>query len=149
MKRLTIETDFYILSCVYVIAAILFKWNISLRLEMLVFAIGAIIGLFLFDVLEIFIASPNPLGQNPQTMLKSFLTQAVVTIMALFVLTSTTSILGRGLVLILNFRLLYLQYHAFKKGLLAVWVGDAIDKTWYIRGLFAAFMLETALFIFV
>lgn len=145
----------YAIAILYVFGTILFHWLLKFDWGILWYAIGAGIGLHLFELTEQFILANNqpPQGLSVPSSLRNNMVQLLVVIVTLFVISSTGSKIGAGIVLLLNLRLLDLQYDEYKKtGQLASWFTSTTAKTsqqWYLYSMGFLFLLETLLFVFI
>lgn len=148
MMKFRLSTEVYLWALIYFAATTLFHWRLTPDLTILFYLIGAIIGLHLIELMErIFGGSSSPF--------RNVLFQAVLTVLTLFVVTSSGSRLGAGVVLFLNLRYWYLQYKEFyQKKTLVSWFGQNTPLTeknqqTYLMILTAIFILETFLFILI
>jgi hypothetical protein len=155
MQFPSISVRTYAISFFYVLATMLFHWLLTFDWGVLFYILGAAIGLHLFELTEQFILAKNP--ATPQQPVASPLrrnsVQLLLVVVSIFVLSSTGSTIGAGLVLLMNLRLLDLQYTQFQKtGALSGWFPEGTPKTtqtWYLYGMAMLFIVETLLFVFV
>lgn len=152
MKFPFLSSRLYIWAAAYFLITTLIHWRLTIHISIIWYALGAIIGLHLLDLLEQFIFSAKtPLETSP---LRSVVVQGVVTIVSLFVLSSTAYAIGAGVVLFLNMRLLELQYRQWQKTKsLASWFNSpsipSQTQQRYMRLLIALFIAETFIFMVV
>lgn len=86
----------------YLLVVILFKWLVHPSLDVLWFVLGGAIGIYFLDGAEQFFAlNPSPF--------RSVVFQALFAVVAFFVVTSSTSVIGSGLVLSLFLQMLLQQ----------------------------------------
>lgn len=147
--RLLLAPELYIFAIIYAVTVGLWIWLLSPQLSTLLFVIGAVIGLHLFEIIRLIMQS-----DSTTSLFYSAFTQGLITIVTLFVLTSTADYLGKGVVLFLNMRLLFLQYRAFQNGTLSRWlsqkqtVSSNLQQT-YLLVLLVFFILESLIFVVV
>lgn len=93
---------FVYISCVYLLIVIVAKWLLHPSLDALWFFSGGLIGIYFLDAAELFFAlNPSPF--------RSIVFGALFAVVTFFVVTSSTSAIGTGLVLSLFLQLLLWQ----------------------------------------
>jgi len=108
MKQLLLPIKWYVVSSIYLLIIILFHWGLHPAIGTLVFVIGGFIGLFILDATELAInVEPSPL--------RNMLTQFIIIVLAFFVVTSTQTNLGSGVILFLSLRILIGQWQDFTR----------------------------------
>lgn len=133
---------------VYIFLTILLKWPSAVKPDTFWYLAGGLLGLYFLDVGELFFGiSPSPF--------RTVVFQALFAITGLFIITSSTSIFAKGLVLSLSLQILFLQ--------IGEWVVMKSIHSWYtmvaspvplkmqklgIIAFFALFVLETLIFIY-
>lgn len=146
--KFRLTNELYLWALLYFVATTLLHWRLTPDLTILLYLTGAVIGLHLLEVMEKVFGGPG-------SPFRSVLCQATLTVMTLFVVTSSGSRLGAGVVLFLNLRYWYLQYNEFRqKKTLVSWFGQNTPLTeknqqMYLYILTAIFLLETILFILI
>ncbi len=101
-----IEGKFVVWSFFYLVLLILLRWRLTPNITILLFVFGAIIGIFILDVMEKIIdMKPSPLG--------GALAQMILLVLTFFSITSTGNLVGKGVVLFLNLKYLYLARNEF------------------------------------
>lgn len=139
---------------VYFVSIFLLRWLVNPSIDSIYFGIGALIGLHMFEVLEHFINTTNQSEQVPKlkstTLFRTAISQLLVSVLTFFALTSTSSFMGKGLVLFLNLYLLMIQYQAYIQGKLAEWIGEQAssgNQKLYLLFIALLFIIETILFV--
>lgn len=95
-------------SLIYIALLVILKWNIHPVLNVLWFATGGVIGIFFLDIADEFVhLQPSPF--------KSILFSAGLVVVAIFVVTSSGSLLASGLVLTIYLTLLLRQIGEWRK----------------------------------
>ena len=132
---------------IYLLAAGFLKWRLHPPVDALYFVGGGFLGIYFLDAAEIFFhLTPSPF--------RSIVFVGLYTIVSLFVVTSSSSFIARGLVLMVHLMLFLLQLFEWQKaGNLSSWyqmvVGTVSTRTQEL--LLAAFGLvffaETYLFV--
>lgn len=90
----------------YLIFLIIFHWGFKVKPEILLFLAGGILGVYFLDLADVlFKISPSPF--------KNVLFQAIFVPFSLFVLTSSGSLFGAGLVLSISLGMLFSQWQEF------------------------------------
>ena len=150
MKNFQLNKDVYIAAFIYFIATAVVKWLFHPQLlSIVLYALGALVGLHLLEVEErVFGGDSSPF--------RTVLAQFVLTVMTFFVITSTNSYIGAGLVLFLNLRYLHLEYSQWQKNKsLASWfqvisipLTKQNEKT-YLYVFLGIFTLESILFLII
>lgn len=104
-----------IISLIYLIFLSLFHWNFRPSLEILFFLAGGLLGVYFLDLADVlFKISPSPF--------KNILFQAIFVPFSLFVLTSSGSLFGIGLVLSIFGNMLFGQWQEFgRSGNIGSW----------------------------
>ncbi len=148
MQKYILENKVYAYSVGFFLVTTIFHWRLTPDLGIILYWVGALLGLHLLEFLETAVKmTPSPF--------RSILSQAIITILTIFVLTSSSNPLGKGLVLLLNLRYLWLQQQEMKeKGNLASWgqsllAMDEVVSRNYLRLLWVFMGLETFIFILV
>lgn len=155
MRLPSISVRTYTISLFYVFGTILFHWLLKFDWRVVFYVIGAFIGLHLFELTEQFVLAKSPVTPEQPVVspLRSSSVQLLLAVVSVFVLSSTGSSIGAGLVLLMNLRLLDLQYTQFQKtGQLASWLPETtphITQKRYLYAMATLFVIETVLFIFV
>lgn len=103
------------ISLVYLFALLLLHWRFTFPVETIIFFVGGILGLFILDIVEVFIPwEPSPF----RTMVFSIL----LSICGIYIITSTPEIIAKGLVLSLTLTILLLEWTDWQKnGNLTSW----------------------------
>lgn len=145
MRQVLQSRQIYLYSLIYFVIAALGHWGLSPALGILVFSIGGIIGLHLLDATELALdIKPSPF--------RNILTQLILVILGFFVVTSSQTNLGNGVVLFLLLRLLLEQWIRFNKDRnLSSWLPQMPveqHKT-YLLFISFLFVITTLLFMFV
>ena len=87
---------------IYLVVVALLKWFVAPNLNAVLFVLGGILGIYFLDIAEAFIRiSPSPF--------RSIVFAMLFAVAAFFVVSSSTGILARGLVLTIHLMLLMLQ----------------------------------------
>lgn len=148
MQKYILENKVYAYSVGFFLVTTLLRWRLSPDLGIILYWVGALVGLHLLEFLETAVKmSPSPF--------RSILSQAIIAVLTVFVLTSSSNPLGKGLVLLLNLRYLLLQQREMKeKGNLASWgqpllaMSEGASQS-YLRLLWVFMGLATFIFILV
>ena len=138
---------FLVVSVVYALGVGVLKWGIAWPPQAALYFGGAILGVYFLDGAEVFFhLTPSPF--------RSIVFVAMFALVSLFVVTSSGSYLGSGLVLSLYLSLLLWQLGEWKLvGNLTSWyrmVAGPVSVTtqrWVLVALAAIFLVETYLFI--
>ena len=138
---------FLVVSVVYALGIGVLKWGIAWPPQAALYVAGALIGVYFLDGAEVFFhLTPSPF--------RSIVFVAMFALVSLFVVTSSGSYLGSGLVLSLYLSLLLWQLGEWKLvGNLTSWyrmVAGPVSVTtqrWVLVALAAIFLVETYLFI--
>ena len=134
-------------SLLYVLGIVLLKWLLHPSLDALWFVIGGVLGVYFLDAAELFFAlNPSPF--------RSIVFEALFAVVAFFVISSSSSAIGGGLVLSLFLQMLLWQIGEWKMlGNLSSWyrmvnasVTVASQKT-ILAVSAVVFALETILFV--
>ncbi len=155
MRFIKLENILYIWALNYFALSALLHWRLHPDLGLLFYFIGSVIGLHLLSALEYFILSTANSSIPTKSPLKSIVLQLLLIPVTLFILTSTGSRLGAGIVLQLNLEFLFWQWNTFKKqGTLANWWNGTLtisvkQQQYYLYALAAVFLLETSLFVLI
>ncbi len=143
-KKSTTEA---LVSLVYFVMIGLFKWQLSPSAPTLFFFTGAVLGIYFLEIAEEFFnLTPSPF--------RSIVFAAGLVLVSLFVITSTASMLGMGLVLSLSLTLLLWQVKEWRTaGNLNQWyvmisgpVAHTIQRL-ILAGFALVFFIETFLFL--
>lgn len=146
MSRL--PTREYSIVFLYILGVILFKWWLFWDFRVVLFLIGAIVGLHLLPVVADSFGLKSSIFQNS-------LVQLVLTLVTIFILTSTNSLLGKAVALFLNLHFLYLTQTEFNKSGLASWFVGLVETRkftnykGYLVIVWSLFIIETVLFIYI
>ena len=138
---------FLIISLVYLALIAFLKWGRQLPVDAIYYAIGAVLGVFFLDIAEAFFnLVPSPF--------RTIVFVAGFAVISFFVISSTDSLLGKGLVLSLYLTLLLWQLGEWQvRGNLASWyamvAGTVTIPTqqWILVGFLVLFLVETYLFV--
>lgn len=114
-----------LITVIYLIFLIIFHWGLKLKLEILLFLAGGILGVYFLDLAELlFKISPlgvnlqaEPSGRGPRgepSPFKNVLFQTIFVPFSLFVLTSSGSLFGAGLVLSIFLAMLLKQWQELR-----------------------------------
>lgn len=134
---------------VYALVVSLVKWRFQFHLNILLFLGGSVIGLFLLDTVETFFA-------QSKSVFRTLFFEMLFIGASVFIITSSGSLVGSGVVLALFLRILFEQlseYHA--SGSLGSWITSSNSVTTVHReqalliGGVALFVILTLLFLFV
>ncbi len=145
MKRFILPVELYVWTSIYLLITSLLHWRLQFNLLIPVYIMGGFLGMHLLEMIETLLKLPN-------SPFRSVLAQILVTVLTFFVLTSSSFPLGKGVVLTLNLRYLYLQLTEFQKNRsLDSWFQGmgAINHKSYLYVLYGLFLVETALFILI
>lgn len=114
----------YVFAFILLAISIAIKWKLKVDITVLFYCVGAIIGLHLFDSVERYISqtSDSLISASP---LRNIVVQWGLLIITFFVLTSSQSILGKGVILFLNVRLVYMQQMLAREHTLVSWFQQA------------------------
>lgn len=131
----------------YLIFLIIFHWGFKVKPEILLFLAGGILGVYFLDLADVlFKISPSPF--------KNVLFQAIFVPFSLFVLTSSGSLFGTGLVLLIFGNMLLSQWQEFaKNGNIGSWFWivkkefDIPTQQLYFAVMVGIFVLLSLLFI--
>lgn len=131
----------------YLVLVGVLKWGIRPGVEAIYFAAGGLIGVYFLDVAEIFFKlTPSPF--------RSSVFAAGFAVVSFFIISSTDSLLGKGLVLSLYVTILLWQIGEWHlRGNLDSWykmiAGGVTVQTqhWIMLALAAIFLVETYIFI--
>lgn len=131
----------------YLIFLIIFHWGFKVKPEILLFLAGGILGVYFLDLADVlFKISPSPF--------KNVLFQAIFVPFSLFVLTSSGSLFGTGLVLLIFGNMLLSQWQEFaKNGNIGSWFWivkkefDISTQQLYFAVMVGIFVLLSLLFI--
>ena len=148
MEKLRLSKKTYLWALGYFLLTTLCKWRLSPDLTILLYYAGGLIGLHLLEITE----TMMKLEKSP---FRTVFFQVILVILTFFVVSSSASRLGSGVVLFFSLRLLYLQIEAFKNQTFGLWFPVAysqLTKTnhrYYLYFISFIFALETVLFIFL
>lgn len=119
MKGISVLIDLYLWGTIYSLLTIFLKWQLNLTGDVLFYLAGLIVGLHLLQLVgRLFKTSNAPF----HTLLCHFL----LTIATFYVVTSSNSLFGKGVVLSLSLRYLYLLITEFRRTKnLASWFGQS------------------------
>lgn len=99
LRKIRLPFIYYEVGVMYVVATALIKWLAGDSWFVLIYILGAIIGFHLLDAVEHWVQiQPSPY--------RTLLFQAVFGVVSIFVLTSSSGLLGKGVVLALGLRIL-------------------------------------------
>ena len=146
-KNYLLPREQYIWAGFYFVLTVLLHWKLQLSYTLLWYFLGAVIGLHLVELMDTYLHNKG--------VILSVLAQGLLFIATFFVLTSSTSLLGKGVVLFLNLRFLYLEHTEYKRTkLLASWFGQefAIDskkQVQYMYIVWGVFTFLTLLFVII
>jgi hypothetical protein len=141
----------YILALGFFLATVVLHWRLQISVGILWYALGALIGLHVFDILEKWVVA----GSGRPSPLRNVAVQIIISVLSIFILTSTGSWIGSGVVLFLNLRLLLLQQEQFNQtGTLTPWFSNSMTAnksrdTNYLGLLTIVLIIETVIFILV
>lgn len=138
---------FLVISVGYALGVGVAKWRIAWPPQAYLYFFGALLGVYFLDTAEAFFRlAPSPF--------RSIVFMAGVTVVSFFVVTSSGSYLGSGLVLSLYLSLLLRQIGELQiKGDLGSWyrmiagMPDPGQQRWILTAMAAVFLAETYLFI--
>lgn len=138
---------FFIVSLVYLVLVGFLKWGMTPSADAIYFAIGGVLGIFFLDIAEVFFnLTPSPF--------RTIVFVAGFAVISFFVISSTNSLLGKGLVLSLYLTLLLWQIGEWQvRGNLESWyrmVAGSVRVTtqqWITFGFLVLFLVETYLFV--
>lgn len=100
VNNLRNDKTLLVLTIIYLLVLTLLHWRLSPKLEILFFLAGGILGVYFLDLAEaIFKVSPSPF--------KNVLFQVIFVPFSLFILTSSGSLFGTGLVLSMFLSMLF------------------------------------------
>lgn len=154
------DRELFFASVIYLIILIILRWRIYPTLDIVFFLVGGILGSQFLDLAEIFFrdlsSSKNPLSslQQEHSSLKNVLSQVVLVPLSLFVLTSSGSLFGTGLVLSILFSMLYRQWQEYQaNGNIKSWLWvikseiDQKTQQLYLAVMAGVFILLSLLFV--
>ncbi len=123
MRQIILDRKYYFYSVIYFLVVALAHWRLNPNLETVVFGIGGLIGLHLLDATELALdMRPTEIRPSP---FRNLLTQLVLFILGVFVITSSPTNIGSGIVLFLLLRILLLQRDDYQsQGHLSQWLPD-------------------------
>lgn len=138
---------FLVVSIGYALGVGVLKWGVSWPPQAALYFAGALIGVYFLDAAEVFFAlTPSPF--------RSIVFMAGFAVVSFFMVTSSGSFMGSGLVLSLYLSLLLWQIGELQiTGNLSSWyrmvsgVPSLPQQKWMLVGLAAIFLTETYLFI--
>lgn len=138
---------FLAVSVGYALGVGILKWKIAWPPGAFLYFGGAVLGVYFLDAAEVFFAlTPSPF--------RSIIFMAAYAVVSFFVVTSSGSMLGAGLVLSLYLSLLLWQVGELQiKGNLNSWYGmvagvpTADQQKWILIVLVCIFLIETYLFV--
>jgi len=138
---------FLIVSLVYLTLIAFLKWGIHPTVDVIYYAAGAILGIFFLDIAEVFFnLAPSPF--------RSIVFAVGFAVVSFFVVSSSDSLLGKGLVLSLNLTLVLWQVGEWQlRGNLMSWyrmvegVVSVQIQQWMLIGFIVLFLFETYLFV--
>lgn len=138
---------FLVVSLGYLLLVGFLKWRLSPPIEGAFYLAGGILGIYFLDGAEVFFRlTPSPF--------RSIVFAAGLGVVSFFVITSTDSLLGKGLVLSLSLTILLWQYGEWHvRSNLASWyqmiTGPVSTRTHVgmLLGLILLFFIETYLFV--
>ncbi|HCS78654.1 TPA: hypothetical protein DIV55_02825 [Patescibacteria group bacterium] len=149
----------YLLAGAYLVVTSIVKWRLSPDLWILFYFAGGMIGLHLLDLLEQFLSKQPSMSAVPlrtHSPLRSSFVQLLLVPITFFVITSTNSLIGAGMVLMLNFHFLYLQHEERQQGgNLTLWLRNIFDPVdartvnWYLYGMTGIFLAESIIFMLI
>ncbi len=136
LMGLNIKTDkkLFIATLIYLAILILMRWRLSPKLDIFFFLAGGILGVQFLELVETIFKdlsakkSLEPVlveqGNIPgRSSVKNVLCQSVFVPLSLFVITSSGSLFGTGLVLSISFSMLYWQWQEYNTtGKIASWL---------------------------
>lgn len=149
MGKLRLSNQEYIWALFFFLVTTVLHWQLHPDITILFYYFGAVIGLHLLEIAE-------AIFKAPISPFRTVLMQLVVIIVSLFVITSSASRLGAGVVLFLNWRYFYLQHSQYlTQHNLASWFGNIktsdmirTEKSYLIL-ICTALIVETVLFVLI
>lgn len=149
VQKYILDKKVYGYAVVFFLLTVLTHWRLSPDRNILLYGIGAILGLELLEFIEVAVnITPSPF--------RTVLAQALVAVLTMFVLTSSNIMLGKGVVLFLNLRYLLLQQAELnEKKNLASWgspvklILNQEHSLYYQRSLWVFMGFATLIFTFV
>ena len=149
MSKLRLSNSVYVWALVFFLVTTVLRWRLHPDITILFYYVGAIIGLHMLEIAEL-------IFKAPVSPFRTMLMQLVAIIMGLFVLTSSDSRVGAGVVLFLNWRYFYLQYSQYlAQHNLTSWLGNikTIDmvrtEKIYLTLICIALIIQTVLFVLI
>lgn len=149
MQKYILPINLYLWSIAYFLLTVLLRWQLHPDLTILLYLLGSLIGLHLLEVLEVIFGETD-------SPFRTVFTQAVLTFVTFFVITSSGSQLGSGVVLFMNLRFFYLQFEEYSRTKsLTSWFGKMTlplpekNTRIYLYLLVGAMVFETLIFILV
>lgn len=138
---------FLVVSLAYLALIAFLKWGISPPIDALYYGGGALLGIFFLDIAEVFFnLSPSPF--------RSIVFAVGFAIVSFFVVSSSDSLVGKGLVLSLYLTLLLWQLGEWQlRGNLESWyrmIAGSVSvqaQQWLLIGFVVLFLVETYLFV--
>ena len=138
---------FLMISLVYLVTLGFLKWGIPPSTDAIYFAVGGVLGIFFLDIAEVFFnLTPSPF--------RTIVFVAGFSLVSFFVISSSDSLLGKGLVLSLCLTLLLWQLGEWQvRGNLESWyrmVAGSVSvatQQWITFGFLVLFLVETYLFV--
>lgn len=146
MANFRLPSEIYTWSLFYFLLTVILRWKLQFDMSILLYLVGAVFGLYLMEL------AGKVMGIMPE-IFRTALMQIIIGITTIYVLTSSDSRIGQGVVLFLNLRLLHLQYRQFTatKSLLS-WFGQSLvitesSQKLYLSSIVCLFLLESFLFV--
>lgn len=136
MKKFLLSKPLYLQAFGYWLVTTLLHWRLHPTLNIVLYFVGAVIGLHLLDTIE------HAVNMQPSPF-RTVMGQIVVWLGSIFVMTSSAAVLGQGVALFLNLRLFLAQYKNntaelwqpwFQLPVIEVTPQTARTYTWFLWG---------------
>ena len=142
-----ISKSFYFYSAGYALITTFLRWRLSPDLSILLYLVGAVIGIHLIVVLEKLLKTQ---------VFRSIMVQGLLYIVVFFVISSSNNLFGKGVVIFTNFWFWLVQQQEYRKtGKLTTWTqtvnldfSSTLTRN-YFWALNILLLIQTVLFIIV
>ncbi len=115
-NNLRVDRQLLIFTLIYLVILTIFHWGLHPSLEIIFFVLGGLFGVIFLDLIEaVFKMSPLATQGSLNSAFKNVLVQAVLVPFGLFVITSSGSLFGVGLILSLFLSMIYRERLEFKE----------------------------------
>lgn len=147
MSSLSKSLQLFFIAVLYLAITIFLKWRIDVSWIVLLYVGGFAVGLNLIAFIEYIL-------KTSRDVVKSFFAQLIIHVLTIFVLTSSTSLFGKGVMLGLHLeQLLILQSLLSQKGAFIGWFEPNAPtpqmSTRMLQWLWGVFIIYTLLFLLI